>query len=83
MGFCCYKKEKVITQFYKATRDKLIEQLEFYINDTYGLKGHIYGNYNLDDYNIFIFRDDNRKLEVKCKIYQNKFNYNMIVYEIY
>lgn len=83
--FCCSKKkEKIITQFYKQSMDALLKQLIYYLNDLNNLNGNICSNYTDNNYDYFIYEDNNKfiKLTVKCKLIQNKFNYKMSIYEI-
>lgn len=85
MFFCCYnEKSEIITQFYKTSLDGLLNQLIYYLNDTYHSNGNIYSNYSDNNFDYYTYEDRNNftRLTIKCKLIQNKFNYKMIIYEI-
>ena len=85
MFSCCKKqKERIIIQFYKNSKEGLIKQLNIYLDDAYNTYGQICGNYTDSDYEYFIYenRDIFLRVDVKCKIIENKLNHKMIIYEI-
>jgi len=78
------RKKKIIAQFYKNSREKLIIQLKCYVSELYGFDMELNGNHIETDYEIFCFRAkySNTSVKIKCKITENKLNHKMTIHEI-
>jgi hypothetical protein len=84
MCFQLKNKNKNIIEFFNRDYNKLIKQLEQYINNLYNSNGTIYGKYTKNNYIIYNFEDKNKylNLSIKCKIKTNILNYKIIIYKI-